>query len=68
MTLELREREVLSTLEKIKNFNFVLIGGYAVNSYTQPRFSVDCDLVVRDKEKADIIGDSLIKEGYNRKR
>jgi len=67
MTLELREREVLSTLEKIKNFNFVLIGGYAVNSYTQPRFSVDCDLVVRDKEKADIIGDSLVKEGYNRK-
>lgn len=67
MTLELREREVLSTLEKIKNFNFVLIGGYAVNSYTQPRFSVDCDIVVRNKEEADKIGDFLAKEGYNKK-
>ncbi len=67
MTLELREREVLSTLEKIKNFNFVLIGGYAVNSYTQPRFSVDCDIVIKDKEEADKIGDFLAKEGYNKK-
>lgn len=30
----------------------MLIGGYAVNSYALPRFSVDCDIVTKtDAEK-----------------
>lgn len=65
--LELREKEILSTLEKIKNFDFVLICGYAVNVYTQPRFSVDCDIVVQNKEEAKKIRIVLEKEGYREK-
>jgi hypothetical protein len=40
------ERIVLETLENILKQNVVLIGGYAVNAYVPPRFSIDCDLVV----------------------
>lgn len=47
--LQLREKEIFNTLQKIKRFEFVVIGGYAVNAYTLPRFSVDCDIVVKDK-------------------
>jgi hypothetical protein len=28
----------------------VVIGGYAVNAYVLPRFSVDCDIVIREDE------------------
>jgi len=47
---ELREREIFRIFEKIKKFSkIVLVGGYALNAYTEfPRFSVDCDLVVQD--------------------
>jgi len=38
-----REAAVLDSLPKD---NLVLIGGYAVNAYVPPRFSIDCDLVV----------------------
>lgn len=46
--LQIREKEVFDTLKKIRECRFVLIGGYAVNAYTLPRFSVDCDIVVED--------------------
>lgn len=46
--LQLREKEIFETLKKIRNFKFVVIGGYAVNAYALPRFSVDCDIVVED--------------------
>lgn len=46
--LQLREKEIFETLKKIKNFKFAVIGGYAVNAYALPRFSVDCDIVVED--------------------
>ncbi len=46
--LQLREKEIFEALKKIKKINFVVIGGYAVNPYTIPRFSVDCDLVLKD--------------------
>jgi hypothetical protein len=62
--LELREKEILKLLERIKEFNFVLIGGYAINSYTQPRFSVDCDIVVPNHEEANKVKALLIKEGF----
>ena len=47
--LQIREKEVLESLKKMKGLKFVVIGGYAVNAYTLPRFSVDCDIVVEDK-------------------
>ena len=49
--LQLREKEIFETLKKMNNFKFVIIGGYAVNAYTLPRFSVDCDIVIKDKEE-----------------
>lgn len=48
--LQIREKGIFETLKNIKEFNFVIIGGYAVNAYTLPRFSVDCDIVILDKE------------------
>src|SRR3989344_5854516 len=48
--LQVREKEIFETLKRIKRFNFVIIGGYAVNAYTLPRFSIDCDIVISDKE------------------
>ena len=50
--LELREKEIFETIKKIKNIDFVIIGGYAVNVYTPPRFSVDADIVVLDSAAA----------------
>lgn len=46
MMMQEREKIVLETLEEIPKRNVVLIGGYAVNAYVPPRFSIDCDLVV----------------------
>lgn len=48
-SLQIREKKIFETLKKIKNFDFVIIGGYAVNTYTLPRFSVDCDIVSDNK-------------------
>ena len=50
--LQLRETEIFETLRKIRNFKFIVIGGYAVNAYALPRFSVDCDIVVEDSSQA----------------
>ncbi|MBC8500591.1 MAG: nucleotidyl transferase AbiEii/AbiGii toxin family protein [Nanoarchaeota archaeon] len=60
--LQLREEEIFKTLKNIKKFNFVIIGGYAVNAYTLPRFSVDCDIVITEKNKA--FHKSLKEQGY----
>ncbi|MBI2127224.1 MAG: nucleotidyl transferase AbiEii/AbiGii toxin family protein [Thaumarchaeota archaeon] len=57
-----REKIVLETLEKIPKQNAVLIGGYAINAYVPPRFSIDCDLVILDNAKA--IEDALKRDGY----
>jgi len=43
--LESREALILQVLRKLSG-DFILIGGYAVNAYVPPRFSIDCDLVV----------------------
>jgi hypothetical protein len=43
---EQKEQVVLETLTELPKKNIVLVGGYAVNAYAPPRFSVDCDLVV----------------------
>jgi hypothetical protein len=61
--LQLREAEIFRTLDNLKGIEFVLIGGYAVNSYALPRFSVDCDIVIR-KEDTEKIKGILSKSGY----
>lgn len=43
--LESREALILQVLREVSG-GVVLIGGYAVNVYVPPRFSIDCDLVV----------------------
>ncbi len=62
--LQLREKEIFEALKKIKTCQFVVIGGYAVNAYALPRFSVDCDVVVEDDAAAKAIGSELGKSGY----
>lgn len=64
--LQIREKEVFDTLKKIREYRFVLIGGYAVNAYTLPRFSVDCDIVVEDNATTDEIEKELKKINYVR--
>ena len=58
--LPLREKEIFETLRRMEKFKFVIIGGYAVNAYTLPRFSVDCDIVVKDKEELRDIEEALV--------
>lgn len=62
--LQLREKEIFETLKHIKKLNFVVVGGYAVNAYTLPRFSVDCDIVVLNNDDSEKIEKELVKLGY----
>lgn len=63
--LQLREKEIFETLKRLKNLKFVVIGGYAVNAYTLPRFSTDCDIVVRNNEELEEIVKELLNFGYS---
>ncbi len=65
--LQIREKEVFETLKKLNGLEFVVIGGYAVNAYTLPRFSVDCDIVVMDKTELAKVEKVLLGLGYYRK-
>jgi len=62
--LQLREKEIFETLKNLEKFKFVIIGGYAVNAYTLPRFSVDCDIVVKNKEELKEIEEVLVNLSY----
>jgi len=62
---QVREKEIFETLKKIKNLKFSVIGGYAVNAYTFPRFSIDCDIVVKNHEDSEEIEEKLVQLGYN---
>src|SRR3989344_4880743 len=62
--LQLREKDIFETLKRMEKFKFVIIGGYAVNAYALPRFSVDCDIVVKDKEELKEIEEVLVNFGY----
>lgn len=64
--LQLREKEVFEALKKIKNQKFAVIGDYAVNAYTLPRFSVDCDIVTKNKAETEKITKELDKLDYKR--
>lgn len=51
MKFEEREREILAVLKAIpKSKDYLLVGGYAVNAYTLPRFSIDLDISLPKKE------------------
>src|SRR3989338_8226203 len=65
--LQLREKEIFETLKKMNKFKFVIIGGYAINAYTLPGFSVDCDIVVKDEEEIKEIVEVLVNFGYVKK-
>ncbi|MFH0701641.1 MAG: hypothetical protein V2A62_04340 [Candidatus Woesearchaeota archaeon] len=62
----LREEEIFLTLKELKECDFVIIGGYAVNAYTLPRFSVDCDVVIKDKNELRKIETLLMRRGYQK--
>ena len=62
----IREQEIFNILKKIKGCDFVLIGGYAVNAYTLPRFSTDCDIVIKDSNELNKIVKILINAGYKK--
>lgn len=64
--LQIREKEIFETLKRIEGSRFVVIGGYAINAYTLPRFSVDCDIVVKDKKETNKINKILIDLGYSK--
>lgn len=64
--LQIREKEIFEILKALKNLEFAIIGGYAVNAYTLPRFSVDCDIVIKEKEQLKRIETQLIKKGYKK--
>ena len=66
--LQLREKEIFETLKKIKNSKFIVIGGYAVNAYTLPRFSVDCDIVIKDRKELEKIEETLLELGYRKEK
>lgn len=49
-----REKECFDFLNLLeKNMDYVVIGGYAVSSYGFPRFSVDLDIVISEKEESE---------------
>ena len=69
--LQLREKEIFGTLRKIKKYRFAVIGGYAVNAYALPRFSVDCDIVVENDSQLESMERTLkdfnyVKESINK--
>ncbi len=66
--LSLREEEIFKTLKELKDCDFVIIGGYAVNAYTLPRFSVDCDLVIKDQNELRKIENILLTIGYSKEK
>ena len=62
--LQIRERELFETLKKIRKYKFVVIGGYAVNAYTLPRFSVDCDIVIENDSELNVLEKELRNAKY----
>lgn len=64
--LQLREKGIFETLEAIRHLSFVVIGGYAVNAYALPRFSVDCDIVIEEYPQLARIEKKLAELGYKK--
>ena len=64
--LQIRENEVFEALKLLKELRFVIIGGYALNAYSLPRFSVDCDIVLEDGKNLNGLEKMLLGFGYKR--
>jgi len=66
--LTAREAEIIQVLNVLNSQTkeFVVIGGYAVNAFAPHRFSVDCDLVISEKNLT-LFERILSKEGYGRR-
>lgn len=62
----LREKEIFHAIAELKDCDFVIIGGYAVNAYALPRFSVDCDIVIKDEVELERIEKILLSQGYSK--
>lgn len=61
-----REKVIFNALKKVAGERICLIGGYAVNCYTDfPRFSDDCDIIILS-EQVKMIERILLKEGFVR--
>lgn len=68
MIFEEREKFIFSVLAELREkVDFVVIGGYAINAYTLPRFSVDCDLVVKDRKAMLAAEKFLESKGFSKK-
>lgn len=63
--LTAREAEVIRILGALYSSSkrFAVVGGYAVNALASHRFSVDCDVVVSDREAKSLVR-VLKEEGY----
>ena len=66
--LQVREKEIFEALKALKGCKFAIIGGYAVNAYALPRFSVDCDIVVEEEQDLEEIRKRLEARGYEKKK
>ncbi len=62
-----RENEIFDILERLllENLEFIIVGGYAVSSYKH-RFSVDADIVVREKDLVNF--EDVLKENGLKKQ
>ncbi len=67
--LTAREAEVIRILRVLRSHsdNLVVIGGYAVSALAAHRFSVDCDIVLSEKEMKSL-EKILTREGYSKKK
>src|SRR3989304_8387876 len=65
--LTAREAEIIRVLKILSPHadRFVVIGGYAVNALAQHRFSVDCDIVIAEKDLG-LFERILTGDGYGR--
>lgn len=59
--------ELLSVVEQLKNYRYMLIGGLAYSVYVQPRFTQDIDFLISKNDFNDIFT-SLVKAGFIEKR
>ncbi len=67
--LTARETEIIRVLKLLcsQAGKFIVVGGYAVNALTSHRFSVDCDLVIAEKDLM-LLDSILRREGYRKTR
>lgn len=63
---EQREEIIFGMLEKLRGLELVLIGGHALNAYIPPRFSVDCDLVLKQKRVVAQVEGILREEDFRK--